>query len=224
VATKKPAARTSEEPEVVEITVEKINPDLHGLIQPIDSFHIDPENARHHPPRNIELLKGSLNFYGQQKPIVVHKETRICKAGNGLLMAAAALGWKVIAVTRMDDDELTANGYAIMDNRSGELSEWDFSALGVQMERQELAGFPMDMLGFDAGERAVMASGASEGVNEGGGKAGPPTQPGATPGQRFLVYLSFQSWTEAHDWVADNMPEYEYKPGTRSLIVDMTRE
>ena len=223
-----PGKKAPAQAEAPVITIEKISPSLRGLIQFIGDIIPDPQNARRHPPRNIELLKGSLGYYGQQKPIVVHEKTRVCKAGNGLLMAAAALGWKVIAVAFMDDEEIKANGYAIMDNRSGELSEWDFSALGVQMKAQELAGAPLDMLGFDAGERALFAAGDNGGsqTGKGGGsnEPQPPPVPGATPGQRYLVYLSFKTWEEAHDWVEANMPEREYRPNSRSLVVDMSPE
>ena len=37
----------------------------------INSVTLDPANVRRHSDRNLEVIKGSLARFGQQKPIVV---------------------------------------------------------------------------------------------------------------------------------------------------------
>ena len=95
----------------------------------IDEVKPDDHNARIHSERNLEAIKASLRVYGQRKPIVVNKRTGTIEAGNGLWQAAKDLGWEKIAVVYVDDDPATATGYAIMDNRSAELAEWDYPSL-----------------------------------------------------------------------------------------------
>ncbi|HIK61188.1 MAG TPA: hypothetical protein EYF98_10945, partial [Planctomycetes bacterium] len=51
-------------------------------------------------------------------------------AGNGTLEAARALGWEVIATVSADDlDETQRTAFAIADNRTAELADWDAAKL-----------------------------------------------------------------------------------------------
>lgn len=119
---------------------------------PIDSVKLDPANVRRHGEKNLSAIKSSLSRFGQQKPIVVDADG-IVRAGNGTWTAAKALGWKEITVVRTDLKGSEATAYAIADNRTGELAEWDEDALAqtlaaLQIEDEELA---LDT-GFDAKE------------------------------------------------------------------------
>lgn len=89
----------------------------------IADLKLDPQNVRDHPTKNLDAIKASLSRWGQQKPIVIDGNG-VVRAGNGLLMAARALGWTQIAAVQTDlkDHELTA--YAIADNRTCDLSTW----------------------------------------------------------------------------------------------------
>jgi ParB-like chromosome segregation protein Spo0J len=89
---------------------------------------MDPANVRKHSERNLESIRASLNRFGQQKPIVVNKDGVIL-AGNGTYAAAKSLGWKEIQVVRTDLNGADAVAYAIADNRTAELAEWDGAAL-----------------------------------------------------------------------------------------------
>ena len=118
----------------------------------IASLSLDPANLRRHPERNMQAIMGSLRRFGQQKPIVVDAKGVVI-AGNGTLAAAKQLGWKQIAVaeTALAGSEATA--FAIADNRTAELAEWDDDALAktlaaLQIEDEELA----NATGFDAGD------------------------------------------------------------------------
>jgi ParB-like chromosome segregation protein Spo0J len=109
---------------------------------PINSVKLDPANVRRHGEKNLEAIKSSLSRFGQQKPIVVDADG-IVRAGNGTLMAAKALGWKEVTVVRTDLKGAEATAYAIADNRTAELAEWDDEALAqtlaaLQIEDDEL--------------------------------------------------------------------------------------
>jgi len=104
---------------------------------PIDSLSEDPSNARRHPQRNLEQIKASLRRFGQQKPIVVDA-TNTVRAGNGTLMAAKALGWKTISIVRSDLAKTELTAFAIADNRTAELAEWDAEILSATLADPEI--------------------------------------------------------------------------------------
>jgi len=118
----------------------------------IDTITFDPANARKHSIKNLDAIKASLTRFGQQKPIVIDSNG-VVRAGNGTLMAAKALGWSTISVVRSSLQGSEATAYAIADNRSAELAEWDDDALAqtlaaLQIEDEEL----VIATGFDANE------------------------------------------------------------------------
>lgn len=123
---------------------------LRRLALPIADLTPDPANARRHGDRNIEAIKASLRSFGQRKPIVVQKQGMIVRAGNGTLQAAKALGWTEIAAVVVDEDNLTATQFAIADNRTAELAEWDDDALVSLLGQMDPEA--RDMLGFDEAE------------------------------------------------------------------------
>jgi len=119
---------------------------------PIDSLTFDPSNVRKHGEKNLATIKASLNRFGQQKPIVVDANG-VVRAGNGTLAAAKALGWKEVSVVRSTLAGSEATAYAIADNRTAELAEWDDDALAqtlaaLQIEDDALA----EATGFDLSE------------------------------------------------------------------------
>ena len=115
----------------------------------IESLELDPNNARKHSKRNLDAIAASLNKFGQRKPIVVHNGTVI--AGNGTLEAAKSLGWTEIGITRCPDDwdTDTAKAYALADNRSSELAEWDDLVLANQLLDLGGVGWDIEVLGFN---------------------------------------------------------------------------
>lgn len=95
----------------------------------IDSLIPDPANVRMHSPRNIEAIKASLARFGQQKPIVVDSDN-VVRAGNGTLEAAKLLDWSELEIVRSDLEGSEMTAFAIADNRTAELAEWDYQVLG----------------------------------------------------------------------------------------------
>jgi site-specific DNA-methyltransferase (adenine-specific) len=115
----------------------------------IDDLELDPQNARKHDDDNLKAIAGSLKAFGQRKPIVLHRRTVV--AGNGTLIAARSLGWTEIHVVRVPDDWTAdqVKAYALADNRSAELAEWDEQVLTQQLKELELADWDVEALGFD---------------------------------------------------------------------------
>lgn len=107
---------------------------LRPLAMPVGDIQYDPANARNHNERSIDAVAKSLREFGQRKPIVLHRDPTTgdltTKAGNGTLAAAIErLGWTHIAAVAVEEDPRRSNAYAIADNRTGELSDWDYKQL-----------------------------------------------------------------------------------------------
>lgn len=120
---------------------------MHVEKVPISSLVFDPANARKHGTKNLEAIKGSLTRFGQQKPIVVD-EKGVVLAGNGTLAAAKELGWTDIEVHRTALTGSDKTAFAIADNRTGELAEWDMDNLGAILK--DLDTDLLKDIGFDA--------------------------------------------------------------------------
>jgi hypothetical protein len=92
----------------------------------------DPANARKHDEKNIDSIIASLRRFGQQKPIVIDASS-VVRAGNGTLEAAKRLGWDSIECVKTSLKGSDAIAYAIADNRTAELAEWDSDILAAQL-------------------------------------------------------------------------------------------
>lgn len=116
----------------------------------IESLTLDPNNARSHDDKNLRAIKGSLKEFGQRKPIVITSDNVVI-AGNGTLQAALDLGWKKIAVVRIpeDWDEDKAKAFALADNRTSELADWNSIKLAEQLLELEEIDFDIEAIGFE---------------------------------------------------------------------------
>lgn len=114
----------------------------------IENLKFDPNNVRKHSEKNIDAIVNSLKKFGQVKPIVIHKDVVV--AGNGTLTAAKKLGWKIIKAVTIPDDwsEEKIKAFAIADNRTAQLAEWDDTLLAQQLENLQDYGFELEDLGF----------------------------------------------------------------------------
>jgi DNA modification methylase len=117
---------------------------------------LDPENARKHSQKNLDAIKTSLTKFGQRKPIVINNKGVIL-AGNGTVEAAKDLGWDQIdvAVVPADWDEATARAFALADNRTAELAEWDENVLAKQLLELLDEDFDIEAIGFEMPEPEI---------------------------------------------------------------------
>jgi 1-aminocyclopropane-1-carboxylate deaminase/D-cysteine desulfhydrase-like pyridoxal-dependent ACC family enzyme len=116
----------------------------------ISELQLDPNNARKHDDSNLTAIKNSLATFGQRKPIVVGKGN-VVVAGNGTITAAKKLGWKEIDIVRVPEEWTLdqAKAFALADNRTAELADWDESILASQLVELETEGWDIAMLGFE---------------------------------------------------------------------------
>ena len=116
----------------------------------IKDLTLDPRNARKHSQKNLDAITASLVKFGQRKPIVIIEDGQVL-AGNGTLEAAKSLGWDYIDATVVPEtwDIETMRAYALADNRTAELAEWDESILASSLMELSDAGWDIEELGFD---------------------------------------------------------------------------
>jgi len=126
-----------------------ISEGLHALAVKVDDLQFDPRNARRHNARNLGAIQSSLVEFKQRKNLVVRRDGTVI-AGNGTLEIARALGWKWIAAVYVDDDSTMAAAYALADNKTAELSDWDVDVLGdILRDLQENDAYLLDHIGFE---------------------------------------------------------------------------
>ena len=116
----------------------------------VEDLRHDELNVRTHDARNIGAIVDSLKG-GVEKPIVITRDGTII-AGNGTLEAAKKLGLTELpcVVTDRTGDALKA--FAIADNRTAELAEWDLAELQVQLEKFRDDEFLLNAAGFTEAE------------------------------------------------------------------------
>jgi hypothetical protein len=107
---------------------------LKSLAVPIDQLRGLPNNPR---KGDVSAVMASLSRFGQRKPIVARHDDGTIIAGNHTWQAARELGWKEIAVAYVGDDDVTAQAYALADNRTAELGSYDDDLLRELIESVE---------------------------------------------------------------------------------------
>jgi hypothetical protein len=93
-------------------------------------LHLDPNNVRRHSPANLKAIGRSLKQFGQRRVAVIRSNGMII-AGNGMYEAAYEVGvdklWCHVVPDDWTDEE--ARAFAIADNRTAELADWDEAQL-----------------------------------------------------------------------------------------------
>lgn len=154
-----------------------IHPDLHVLAVPIGHLVKHPDNPRVHPDANRKAIAGSLKRYLQRKPVVVNVAgggLRI-EAGHGVYTEMLEAGAQYLAVTIVEDDQVTELGYLLADNRAGDLSSDDNEKLAPLLRQLIEAGEPVEECGWDDETiRELLKSG--DGSGDGGDDDAPEPQ------------------------------------------------
>lgn len=125
---------------------------------PLEDLRLDQNNARRHTQRGNLALKTSLEMYGAARSVVVDGDN-VVRAGNGTLEQAREAGIReavvvdvdgseLVVVRRADWDETQARGYSLADNRTGDLSEFDWQRVAGEVRHLEAAGVDLAPLGW----------------------------------------------------------------------------
>lgn len=93
-------------------------------------------NPRVISEKSLEAVKHSIENYGYVQPIVVDKN-HVIIAGHTRHQALTELGVESTEVYVVDMPEEKARAYRIVDNKTGELTDWDKSSLTMELRELE---------------------------------------------------------------------------------------
>ncbi len=107
----------------------------------------------------VEAVAESIKEFGWHSPIIID-EHNVIICGHTRLRAAERLGLETVPVhiaEGLTPEQVKA--YRIADNRTGEIAEWDYDLLPLELADLQQADFDLSLLGFDAAELDKMLNG-----------------------------------------------------------------
>ena len=112
---------------------------------PVKSLKPYEKNARAHADYDVSQIMVSIEKYGFDDPIGVWGDENIIVEGHGRLMAAKKLKMAEVPVIHLDHltDEQRKE-YALIHNKSAELSTWDLGVLLDEIKQLDLSDFDID--------------------------------------------------------------------------------
>ncbi|MBQ7792913.1 MAG: ParB N-terminal domain-containing protein [Clostridia bacterium] len=112
---------------------------------PIKALKPYEKNTRKHTDYDVGEIAKSITECGFNDPIGVYGESLIIVEGHGRLLAAKKLGMKEVPCIRLDHmtDEQRRK-YAILHNKTAELSTFDFDNLAFELAELDLSDFDFD--------------------------------------------------------------------------------
>lgn len=128
-----------------------------GKLKPYD------KNTRKHEDYDVSQIAKSIEQYGFNDPVGIWGKDNIIVEGHGRLLAAKKLGMTEVPCIRLDDltDEQRRE-YAIMHNKTAELSTWDFDLLAEEIPELDFSGFDIEwgiVSPDDYGEEFILPDG-----------------------------------------------------------------
>lgn len=106
-------------------------------------------NARKHAEEDLNVIKASIRENGFLDPIGIWGDNNLIVEGHGRQMAALEMGLESVPCIRLDHlTEAQRREYALVHNKSAELSGWDFTELEAELAELEM-DFDMSEFGFD---------------------------------------------------------------------------
>lgn len=115
---------------------------------PIDFFRVDPENARLHPEKQIDLIAKSIRRFGFVSRLIARPDGQLI-GGEATWMAARKAGLTEVPATLIDGlSEPQYRLLALALNKLPEGSAWDAERLSEQMRELLGAGEDLRLIGF----------------------------------------------------------------------------
>ncbi len=136
----------------------------------------------------VDAVANSIKEFGFRQAIVVDGEGVII-VGHTRLKAAQKLGLEEIPVhvaRGLTPEQIKA--YRIADNKTADLSEWDYDLLPLELDDLQAADYDLGLLGFDRDELAKLLGGElQEGLTDPDGVPEPPDEAITQPGDLWIL-------------------------------------
>lgn len=145
---------------------------------PIGRLRAYESNPRIHTPDMVETTARAIEEFGFRVPIVAKSDGLIVD-GHLRWKAAQFLGMAEVPVLLADDmTEQQIKAFRISVNRIADLADWNLELLAQEIQRLDLDGFDLEVLGFDDEYLADLLDGnVSDGVMEDDAAADMPILP-----------------------------------------------
>ena len=116
---------------------------------PIEELKTYENNPRRISTEAIKALSNSIKEFGFKVPVIIDKDNVIV-AGHARVLASKELGLKDIPCIVADDltpEQIKA--FRLADNKTSELTCWDFERLDIELEELSALNFDMAQFGFE---------------------------------------------------------------------------
>ena len=92
----------------------------------------------------VDVVAKSIEKYGFKNPCIIDKDN-VVWCGNTRLKAARRLGIEEVPCIVVDDlTKEQIREYALLDNKTNEIAEWDYDLLAEELQELDLADFDLD--------------------------------------------------------------------------------
>lgn len=156
-------------------------------LKPLSDIKPYPNNPRINNDA-VEAVATSIEQFGFRQPIVVDTEGVII-CGHTRYKAALHLDLKKVPVhvaTDLTPEQIKA--YRIADNKTGELADWDFELLPIELAELQGLDFDIGLLGFDQDELAkLMNPEVMDGLTDPDEVPEPPDEPITQSGDLWIL-------------------------------------
>jgi DNA modification methylase len=136
----------------------------------------------------VDAVAQSLQEFGWRQPIVVD-EAGVIIVGHTRYKAALKLGLKEVPVhvaVGLSPEKVQA--YRIADNKSGDLSDWNYDLLAVELGELQEKQYDLESLGFSPEElNRWLQGGATEGLTDPDEIPAPPDAAITQPGDLWIL-------------------------------------
>ena len=156
-------------------------------IRDIDSIRPYEKNPRVNDGA-VDAVAASLKEFGFRQAIVIDGDG-IIVCGHTRLKAAQKLGLTKVPVhVAKDLTPEQVKAFRIADNKTSDLSDWDYDILPIELSELQDAGFDLELLGFDEKELLkLMAAEPTEGLTDDDAVPEPPKVAVTQPGDLWLL-------------------------------------
>ena len=136
----------------------------------------------------VDAVAASLREFGFRQPIVVDTDCVIV-CGHTRYKAALKLGLEKAPVhVAKDLSPAQIKAYRIADNKSGELAEWNFDLLPIELDELQAMEFDLASLGFDEKELTkLLNAGGNAGLTDPDEVPSPPDEATTRPGDLWIL-------------------------------------
>ena len=158
----------------------------------VEQWKIDDVKPYEHNPRvndqAVDAVAASIKEFGFRQPIVVDEDGVII-AGHTRYKAAQKLGLETVPVhVAKGLTPAQVKAYRLADNKTGELAEWNFDLLPIELTDLQGMDFDLDLIGFSSDDLAqLLDSGAQDGLTDPDDVPEPPDEAIAQPGDLWIL-------------------------------------